>query len=329
MGKVFVTGASGFAGRYLMRELLRRGFRAAASGRCAHLPRDWEPQDRLEWIPLDLSAPVEVIEAALQRAAPDAVVHLAAQSDVGRSWRDPVETWEANVLGTVRLVEALRRLRVPRLIHVGSGDVYGTVASPEELPLREDRPPRPNNPYAKSKLAGELAATLFGGLREPEVVLLRPFAHAGPGQRPDFVCASFARQVARVKAGLQPPIIRTGNLDARRDLSDVRDIAAAYADAIDKAPPGVPLNVCSGQSRRVGDILARLAELAGARIDIQIDPAKLRPVDTPEIRGDATRFREATGWRPQVDFDQTLADLLEWEERQIAQEREAANFGAP
>jgi GDP-4-dehydro-6-deoxy-D-mannose reductase len=331
MSRVLVTGAAGFAGRHAIRELARRGWTVFGAAREADRVGSPEeaPGDVAAWLRLDLDreGAESGIDAALREARPDAVLHLAAQSNVARAWADPVGTWRVNVLGTVRLVNALRRQGVPRLVFASSGDVYGKVAT-ADLPIRESQRPAPNNPYAASKLAAEAAVAQFGGADGPEVVLLRLFAHTGPGQSPDFACPAFARQIARAEAGLQAPSVRTGNLDARRDFSDVRDIARAYADALERAPAGEPLNVCSGKAWRVGDALAALVALSTVAIDVGVDPEKLRPVDSPEIRGDGSRFQAATGWAPSIPFERTLADLLDAERANAARELAAAGASA-
>jgi len=308
-----ITGAAGFVGEVLTPLVAARYPEAIIWKGSLHLPTPViTGSDRIRPAFFDLQD-ADAVAGVVASCRPDAVVHLAAFSNVQDSWQKAEATYRINVLGTVNLLQALvRRKERCRFVHVGSGDIYGVV-SPDMLPLRDDRPPRPGNPYAASKYAAEIA-TMQHGLSYPwiEAVLLRPFAHTGPGQNPGFVCPAFAHQIAQIEAGLQPPLIRVGNLEARRDLCDVRDMARAYLLALEKAPPLQPFNVCSGRSHRIGDLLDTFLSWAKVPISIEVDPDRLRPVDTPEIRGDSSPFRQATGWEPAIPLEQTLRDLLAW-----------------
>lgn len=315
--RLLLTGASGFVGPHVLRAFRREGWEVVAAVRdvaaeVAVLPAD---APRVFFDLRDGST----IDRALAEAAPDAVLHLAGESNVARAWRDPIATWEINALGTLRFLEATRR-RAPGALFVciGSGDIYGRV-EPAELPLGEGRPPRPNNPYAASKLAAEVATLAFGA-SEPRVLTLRPFAHTGPGQTTAFACPAFAHQIARIEAGAQEAVLRVGNLDARRDYTDVRDMAEAYLLAVTRGLTGGPYNICSGTSRSMRELLDRLLGLyrGSHTIRVEIDPDRLRPTDTPDIRGDASRFRTATGWAPRVPVERTLADLLDHERAIVA-----------
>jgi GDP-4-dehydro-6-deoxy-D-mannose reductase len=248
-------------------------------------------------------------------AAPDAICHLAAQSSVGASWSSPTATYEVNTLGALNVIEAaLACTRPPRVLLVSSAEVYGRVR-PEELPIREDHPFAPLSPYAASKAAAELIGVEAWLGRGLEVVRARPFNHTGPGQRPDFVVPALARQVAAAAAS-GTRVLETGNLDARRDISDVRDVVRAYRDLLDRGAPGQVYNVCRGEAVSIEDVARRLLALAGLDLEIVIDPARMRPADVPELRGAAGRVRAETGWVPSIPLDQTLADVLAyWQER--------------
>jgi GDP-4-dehydro-6-deoxy-D-mannose reductase len=291
--RAFVTGGQGFVGPWLIRHLESCGDEVTASG----------PE-------VDITAP-EVIGAALAEARPDAVYHLAAQSSVGSSWADVGQTFAVNTLGTVNVLEAARACAErPRVLLVSSSEVYGAVAV-EELPVSEDAPFRPSTPYAASKAAAELAGIQAWLGRGLEVVRVRPFNHTGPGQQSTFVIPSLARQI--IEATEQGAAsLQTGNLKARRDVSDVRDVVRGYRLLVERGRPGQVYNLCTGRSVAIEDLAHRLLQLAGVDLDIRVDPLRLRPVDVPDMRGDPTLLQAETGWQPLVGLDQTLADVLDY-----------------
>jgi GDP-4-dehydro-6-deoxy-D-mannose reductase len=289
--RVLVTGSKGFVARWLLRHLVSGGDEIVGG-----------------------DAEVDVTDAPALRevitgAAPDAICHLAAQSSVGASWADQTATYEVNTLGALNVIgAALACRRPPRVLLVSSAEVYGRVR-PDELPIQEDQPFAPLSPYATSKAAAELIglqAWLGEGL---EVVRARPFNHTGPGQRPDFVVPALARQVAAAAAS-GSRVLETGNLDARRDLTDVRDVVRAYRDLLERGAPGEVYNVCRGEAVRIEEVARRLLAMARLDLEIAVAPARVRPVDIPELRGDGSRLRAATGWVPEIPLDQTLADVL-------------------
>lgn len=289
--RAFITGGRGFVGPWLCRHLEACGDDVVVGG--------------LEVDVTDSDA----ITDALARARPDAVYHLAAQASVGSSWTDPAATYAVNALGTVNTLAAARACSPPpRVLVVSSVEVYGAVP-PAELPVGEDAPFRPATPYAASKAAAELAglqAWLGWGL---EVVRVRPFNHTGPGQTPRFFVPDLARQIIEAAASGAPEL-RTGNLAVGRDFTDVRDVVRAYRLLIERGAPGEVYNVCSGRSVTLDSIVRRLLALAGADLRLTVEPARLRPVDAGDLRGDPARLNRVTGWRPAIDLDQTLADVL-------------------
>lgn len=310
---VLITGITGFVGGYLARSLARSGEGGApgAPGVFGTSFPQAPPASADNIFYCDLRVECDVREL-VRRVRPDWVFHLAAVSNVRSSWQVRRETLETNVLGTHNLLEAVR-LEAPRarLLFVSSSDVYGVAAEGEE-PLAEDRPFRVTNPYAYSKAAGEMMGEFYERIEGLDIVIARPFPHTGPGQAPDFVCADWARQVVRIERGDAEPVLRVGNLDVRRDFSDVRDVVEAYAALMRKGRRGEIYNVCSGKALALREILDFLVGEAGAGapIRIEVDPAKLRKTDVPRLVGDNRKIVAATGWSPRIPIAQTLRDLL-------------------
>ncbi|CAA9313020.1 MAG: GDP-mannose 4,6-dehydratase [uncultured Gemmatimonadetes bacterium] len=298
--RVLVTGGAGFAGTWLVRALLADGHTVVATRQEGH-PSPPLGGD-VEWIPLDVTSD-ESVEAAVGRAAPEQVYHLAGQASVAGSFSDPLGTWNVNATGTLRLAAALPA--GARLLVVSSAEVYGVVPDNEQ-PIREDRPLRPCNPYAASKAAAEVAALQAPG----PVVVARSFNHTGPGQDERFALASFARQLAQIREGGGEPLLRVGNLSARRDMLDVRDVSRAYVRLMNEGEAGQVYNVCSGHAVAMSDAVEQLIALSGTGARLEVDPARVRPVDVPLLCGSGARLR-ALGWAPEIAFRDTLAELLE------------------
>lgn len=312
--KAFVTGLDGFAGQWLARELMTAGADVAGGSRVA-LPSysilSQEEAAGVRWFGFELTDR-ESIENALAGARPDTVFHLAAQASVSESIADPVATYETNVVGTAMLLESVATVAAgATVVCVGSADAYGPV-KPEELPLRETAELRPTNPYAASKTAAESIAMQYARSTRLRVIATRSFNHTGPGQRPAFAVPAFAKQIADIASASAQPVLRVGNLDARRDLSDVRDVVRAYRLLAERGESGIAYNVCSGYSVSMRSIVDRLVSIAGIEVTIEIDPERLRPSDTPDLVGDNGRLREKTGWTPQIPLDQTLRDVYSW-----------------
>jgi GDP-4-dehydro-6-deoxy-D-mannose reductase len=252
------------------------------------------------------------IRAVLEAARPDVVYHLAGASSGAAAWRRPIACYEVNALGTLRLLEGVRRLGLATTTVVASsGEVYGT-ADDEAHPLTEDSPLRPLSPYAASKASQDLVAAQYPRAYGMRVIRLRLFNHTGPRHPEQFVASSFARQIARAERGLQEPVLEVGNLEARRDFVDVRDVARAYRLAARREVSGDVFNVCSGRAISIRRILELLLGLARCELTVRPDPERMRPADIPLLLGDPRRFREATGWVPEVPIERTLADLLDW-----------------
>ena len=273
--------------------------------------------DGVEWSQVDVTNRDDVT-AALLRARPQWVVHLAGSPHVGQSWANAWEPLKTNVIGTHHLLEAVRTgHRHCRVLVVTSAMIY----RPSGDPLDENAAVGPASPYGFSKLAQDqlaLAAAREDGL---DVVVARPFNHVGPGQDPSFFLSSFARQIALIEAGALPPEIRVGNLDAERDLTDVRDVVAAYAGLLTAGAPGRAYNICTGATHRIGDLLDRLLALSRVPISRVIDPERLRPNDLPRLVGNWGRLRTELGWEPHRDLNGTIADTLEYWRAEVAEGR--------
>lgn len=294
-GPTLLSGGGGFAGRHLVDELRSRGEEALAPSR--------DELDLLDG---------EAVRRHVAAQRPAAVLHLAAQASVPRSWEAPRETLATNLEMTLNVLEAVRAEAPEAFVLVaGSGEIYG---APESLPVEESAPLRPQNPYAVSKAACDLLAQQYADAHGLHVVRTRSFNHAGPGQGDEYVVGTICRQVAEAElAGKSEVTIRLGNVDSRRDFTDVRDVVRAYADARE-AQPGA-FNLCSGEAVSVRELLDLLRPAARVEVRHEVDPARVRSHDVPEIRGSAERFSRQTGWRPQVPLERTLADALEaWRE---------------
>ncbi|MGK2949664.1 MAG: GDP-mannose 4,6-dehydratase [Acidimicrobiales bacterium] len=293
--RAVVTGGLGFVGQHLVRHLEASGDEVTTLDRSGHEP-------------IDITDGPAVL-AALERHRPEVVYHLAGSADVGASWTDPVGALRVNAEGTLHVLRACAATGVARVLAVASADVYGVVTE-AELPLTESAPLRPTSPYAASKVAADaLAHQAFLGHALP-VVRVRPFNHLGPGQAEQFVAPALAARIARAERD-QRDTIPVGNLSARRDFTDVRDIVEAYRRLVESGEAGEVYNVCSGRDLAVQELADHLVGLAQRPIELAPDPALLRPADLPVLRGDATKLRDATGWSPRIPIEQTLADLLD------------------
>jgi GDP-4-dehydro-6-deoxy-D-mannose reductase len=304
-GVILVTGAAGFAGSHVVEALAGRGdivawrHESAPPSEAERLAR-WEQIDLLD---------ADEVNAAIARIRPSAIYHCAGAPNVAHSWRDTITPLSVNVLATHYLLDAVRRTGTPcRMVVPGSATVY----TPSHAALNEDSPIGPANPYAVSKLAQETLAIRAVSEDGIDVVVARPFNHTGPRQRASFAAPNMARQIAQIEHGLIEPVIRIGNLDAQRDITDVRDIARAYIALMDRGATSTVYNVASGVARTMRSVLDALVQRAKVSVTVETDPALIRPNDTPVLLGDASRLRHTTGWRPEIPFEQTLDDLLDY-----------------
>jgi GDP-4-dehydro-6-deoxy-D-mannose reductase len=307
--RALVTGAGGFVGKHLLTYLsANTGW--LLFGNTHSRPGSFD-LPRLDWVTLDLTDR-EQTEAVLGSVRPDYAFHLAAQSNVQRAFADPRGTIINNVVSQLNLLDVLR-VQSPetRVMIACSSEQYGLVR-PEDQPIDEDTPFRPNNPYAVSKIAQDaLALQYFLSYGQP-TIRVRSFNHIGPGQSEQFVSAAFALQVASIEAGKQEPIMHVGNLDAQRDFTDVRDMVRAYHLCITEGDPGEVYNIGSGKSHSIQWILDTLVGMSAVQVEVRQDPARMRPADIPLLVCDPGRFRKATGWQPEIPLEQTLRDILEY-----------------
>ena len=308
---------AGFAGSHLADYLVANtdwtifGFDRPGVSRC-HLQQCGDRVHCLEVDLLDATA----VQDAYRQVQPDYVFHLAGQASVAQSWAHPWQTFEANVRAQMNLFDAAVKLGQPqRALAIGSADEYGSASLPG-VPLSENAPLLPANPYGVSKVAQDLLAyQYFRGYGLP-VVRVRPFNHIGPRQNEGFVASSFARQIVEAELGLREPSIQVGNLEARRDFCDVRDVVRAYFLALTAGLPGEVYNIGSGRAIAIGELLRILLEMARCRVTVHTDPNLLRPSDAAEVLCDSRRLREQTGWVPEISIERTLADLLAyWRDR--------------
>ena len=304
-GTTLVTGATGFVGGHLLDSLadhapLVAWYRPDGKGP--------DPGRHVDWRPVNLLDAAAVADE-IAEIAPARIFHLAGASQVDTSWQSVLPHLRTNVMGTHHLFTAVKQAGRPcRVMIVSSSQVYQT----SDEPLDEETPLIPPSPYGLSKLAQDLLAARVCEEDALDVVIARPFNHAGPRQSPAFAVSSFARQIARIEAGQAAPVIRVGNLDARRDMTDVRDVVEAYHLLMDGGTAGRPYNICSGRAWRIGDLLEELLHFARVPITVTIDAHRLRPNDVPVIQGDASRIRADLGWAPKIPVEQTLSDTLEW-----------------
>src|SRR5438552_6665957 len=292
--KLLLTGSDGFVGSILMRHRP-----------CIPLADDGDNVDLRD---------ADRLRSAVARIAPDAVIHLAAQSFVPASFARPRETHEINFFGTLNLLDALKAAGFKgRFLFVGSGDSYGLVA-PDELPIEESHPLWPRSPYAVSKTAAEALCYQWSQSEPFEIMMTRSFNHIGPGQSERFVVSDFARQVVEIRKGLRPPLIRTGDIDVTRDFTDVRDDVEAYLLLLEQGKRGEVYNVFSGSEQSIRDVLTRLLQLAGVEAAVEEDPLRLRRAEQRRIYGSPRKLERDTGWTRQNSLDASLADILnDWE----------------
>lgn len=312
MKKALIVGAAGFVGGYLARELMKDGGMEIHGTK---LPSQQLDMENVQMHDLDILHKEEMA-SLLFEIRPDYIFHLAAQSSVSVAWKNPGFTVDVNVKGAINLMDAVRELFYkPRILLVGSGEEYGHVRA-GEVPISEECHLRPGNIYAATKVCQNMIGSIYAEAYDMNLVLVRSFNHIGPGQAPIFVVSDFCRQAAQIEAGLKEPVMYVGNLDAKRDFTDVRDVVRAYALLMQQGKAGETYNVGSGHACAIREVLDQILSIAAVSIRVETDQNKIRPVDVPVIEADISKLYQATGWTPAIPLTQTLQETLEdWRAR--------------
>ena len=315
--RILITGITGFVGSHLTEWALSRGVDVIGALRWRSNTEHIEHlRDRLTLIQSELRE-LSSARDLVERARPDYIVHLAAQSFVGASWQTPAETLMTNAIGQMNLFEAIRQLgSASRFLVIGSSEEYGLV-EPDELPIRETNPLRPLSPYAVSKVTQDLMGFQYFKSYGLDIVRARAFHHTGPRRSDNFSTSTFARQIAEIEAGLREPVVVAGDLKPVRDFSDVRDVVRGYWELLERGTAGEVYNLCSGVDWTIERMLTFLISQSSVPgIEIRTDAARLRPSDVPVLRGSYEKIERAVGWRPRIPLEQTLTDLLDyWRQR--------------
>ena len=312
--RILITGVAGFVGRHLFNTLCKQYPDALIHGTSI----EQSPQmgsDRLHYHVVDLKNASAITEL-IAEVQPDRIYHLAAQSSPRKSFQIPWETLENNIKSQLNIIQACIALKIqPRILVISSAEIYGPV-QPDQLPINENAPLRPTNPYGVSKVAQDMLGLQYYLSHKLPILRVRPFNHVGPGQNEGFVATDFAVQVARIELGLQNNVIEVGNLAAERDFTDVRDVVQAYTLIVEKGTPGEVYNVASGAPYSIQYLLDVLLKYSTVAIQVHVSPERMLPVDVPIVRGDYSRLHKLTGWQPTIPFETTLLDVLnDWRNR--------------
>lgn len=316
MKKALITGITGFAGSHLAELLLTKEFEIYGTTRPRSRTDNIDAiKGKLNLCDADLMDS-HSLYSIIVKIKPDYIFHLAAQSFVQSSWASPATTMEMNISGSVHLFEAIRRAEINPVVQIAcSSEEYGLVL-PNEIPITEESPLRPQSPYAVSKIAMDYLGYQYHQSYGMKIVRTRGFNHTGPRRGEVFVTSSFAKQIAEIEKGKKEPILEVGNLEAERDWTDVRDMVRAYLLAVEKGEPGEVYNLCSGKAVKVKDMLEMLLKMSSVKVKIHEDPSRMRPSDVPILLGDNSKFVKVTDWQPEIPFEKTMQDLLNyWRER--------------
>jgi GDP-4-dehydro-6-deoxy-D-mannose reductase len=312
--KILITGITGFVGSHLAEYLLQKIPNARIFG-----TRRWRSRmeninhlvERLELVECDLHDNNSVLQM-MDKVRPDWIFHLAAQSYVHSSWQAPADTISNNIIGQLNILESIKNLNLEcRMQIAGSSEEYGLVYK-DETPIKETNPLRPLSPYAVSKVGQDMLAYQYYKSYGFHLVRTRAFNHTGPRRGHVFVESNFAKQIVDILNGIQKPVIYVGNLEAKRDYTDVRDVVRAYYLSLEMGEPGGVYNICSGTTHSIREVLDILLRKAGVEIQVEQDPARMRPSDVELLLGDYSQFNKLTGWKPEIPFEKTLEDLLDY-----------------
>jgi len=313
MKKILITGVTGFVGSHLAEFFLAKGnvelfgierWRSRTEN-IDHI------KDKLNFTECDIRD-ASSVKKAVQKIKPDQIYHLAAQSFVPASWSAPAETLTTNIVGQLNILEAVREMGInPAILIAGSSEEYGLV-HPDELPIKETNPLRPLSPYAVSKVGQDMLGYQYFMSYKLHIIRTRAFNHTGPRRGEVFFCSTIAKQIVEIEKGLKEPVIEVGNLEAQRDFTDVRDVIRGYFLALEKGKPGEAYNICSGKAYKMRDVLDMFLGLTKVKIKERQDPKRMRPSDVPILLGDHSLFSKTTGWEPEIPFEKTLKDLLDF-----------------
>jgi GDP-4-dehydro-6-deoxy-D-mannose reductase len=310
--KALITGITGFAGSHLAEYLLEQGVEVHGIYRWRSRMENIEHLNgKIKLHLADMKDP-SVLRNLINEVQPDYIFHLAAQSYVPVSWTEPVATTYVNYIGTINLFEAVRASDCDPVIQVaGSSEEYGTVLE-SECPIKETNPLRPLSPYAVTKVACDKLCYQYHKSYGMKTIATRGFNHTGPRRGEVFVTSNFAKQIVQIEKGINEPVMYVGNLEARRDFTDVRDTVRGYHLAVQKCKPGQSYNICSGKTWRIQQVLDILLNLSTVNVQVRQDPSRMRPSDLPLLLGDNSKFKLATGWEPTIPFEKTMADLMDY-----------------
>lgn len=313
MKKALIIGAAGFVGNYLIDHIQKNCIWSIAVTKMPHEKIDNSNVEVFDLDILDRNA----VSGLLEKVRPDYIFHLAAQSSVALSWKNPDLTVDVNIKGSLHVLDAIRDLDYkPRVLLIGSGEEYGHVR-PNEVPIIEDNVSRPGNLYAATKACQNMIGKIYADAYKMDIMSVRAFNHIGPNQAPLFVVADFCKQVAEIEAGQREPIMKVGNLSAKRDFTDVRDVVRAYVMLMESGKSGETYNVGSGNAVEIAAILNQIVALSDAEIKVEVDPNKLRPVDVPIIEADITKLAECCGWARTIALEVTLEETLNYWRQQV------------
>lgn len=305
MGRVLITGGTGFVGTHLIRFLKSQASKIAV---IALGDRTSQQEPGIEYHTLDIRR-ADQVRSLVHNISPTHVYHLAGISAIDVSWNNPRLTFEVNVLGAYNLFEAAMSLpSLPKILNVSTSQVYAASG----MVLTETSRVNPDNPYAASKAMAEMLRVPYRLCIGGGIITARSFNHTGPGQAPNFVLPSIARQFAEMEAGLRPPRLTAGDVEVKRDFTDVRDVVLAYSALLDKGRTDEVYNVCSGAAVCLADVIRQFEAISGIAVEIETDPARLRSNEVSLIFGDPTKIRRETGWSPQIPLDKTIRDLLDY-----------------
>lgn len=308
MKKALIIGAAGFVGNYLIDHIQKNCIWSIV---VTKMPQEKISFDGIEICDLDILDREAIVEL-LSRVRPDYIYHLAAQSSVGLSWKNPDLTMDVNIKGTIHVLDAIRELDYkPRVLLIGSGEEYGHV-KPEEVPIVEDSVLRPGNLYAVTKACQNMVGKIYSDAYDMDIISVRAFNHVGPNQAPLFVVADFCKQVAEIEAGRREPVMKVGNLSAKRDFTDVRDVVQSYVLLMEHGKPGETYNVGSGEAIQISEILEKIIAMSEVDIRVEIDRNRLRPVDVPIIEADVKKIFDCCGWKKTIDLETTLRETLNY-----------------